>query len=206
MITKAQINDFYDDVELLGLKFPNAEIAKVTKQSKGAVSEYLNKKKEPSEQFLKLFYEGFGSSLKVLKDGKEKHKTPTTYEVTNETILQAIMKLTESNEKIVHSNNEAVATTKVVADTNKTLADSNAELVRMLKDRSGPVNLSVPDVSLQLTSIIAHLKTIVQLDALARSGGDIQKAEKILAETGKMIVSNAGLHSVKDTRNSKSHN
>lgn len=64
MITKALIDKFYEDVELLGLKFPVAAISKATNFGKGQVSDYLKKNKEPSENFITAFYQSFGKSLK----------------------------------------------------------------------------------------------------------------------------------------------
>lgn len=66
MISKQNIEQFYKDVKSLGLKFPVAEITRATGHSKGNVSRYLSKKLEPSEQFLKAFYEQFPSSSKMV--------------------------------------------------------------------------------------------------------------------------------------------
>lgn len=59
MLTKDRIKKFYEDVERLGLKFPVAEIARKTAESKANVSRILNRGIEPSESFLKRFYESF---------------------------------------------------------------------------------------------------------------------------------------------------
>lgn len=59
MLTKSQIEKFYLDVESLKLKRPVARISEVVSISKGVVSEILNKKREPSENFYKKFYELF---------------------------------------------------------------------------------------------------------------------------------------------------
>lgn len=64
MLTKESIEQFYADVDSLGLRFPGAAISDVLKVSKGTVSEYLNRKKEPSERFVKAFYQMFSESLK----------------------------------------------------------------------------------------------------------------------------------------------
>jgi hypothetical protein len=57
--TSQRISKFYEDVEKLGLKFPGKEISKKLHVSKGYVSDVLNKKKEPSEEFLNDFYNLF---------------------------------------------------------------------------------------------------------------------------------------------------
>lgn len=60
MLQKAQIEQFYRDVQSVrDIKKLNAVIARATKYSSGNVSEYLNRKKEPSEAFLNSFYEWF---------------------------------------------------------------------------------------------------------------------------------------------------
>jgi transcriptional regulator with XRE-family HTH domain len=57
--TTQRISKFYEDLETLGLKFPGKEISKKLGISKGYVSDILNKKKEPSEDFLNDFYKMF---------------------------------------------------------------------------------------------------------------------------------------------------
>lgn len=64
MLKKAEIDQFYIDVENLDLKFPVAAIGKATNESKGNVSKILRRKLEPSESFLKRFYEKFPKSSK----------------------------------------------------------------------------------------------------------------------------------------------
>lgn len=62
MNNKAEIQQFYTDVEALGLKFPVAAIAAKTGFSKSNVSVYLKRKKEPSVNFIKSFYRAFPKS------------------------------------------------------------------------------------------------------------------------------------------------
>lgn len=59
MLKKADIEQFYKDVQKLDLKFPGAVISEETGHSKANVSKYLKRKLEPSEAFLKAFYEKF---------------------------------------------------------------------------------------------------------------------------------------------------
>ena len=59
MQTTQRISKFYEDLGTLGLKFPGKEISKKLGISKGYVSDILNKKKEPSEDFLNDFYKMF---------------------------------------------------------------------------------------------------------------------------------------------------
>lgn len=62
MLTNADIDGFYTRVNELGLKFPVAAIAKATGFSKGNISDYLKKRKQPSENFLRKFYQVFPNS------------------------------------------------------------------------------------------------------------------------------------------------
>lgn len=75
MLTQESIAQFYEDVDALGLRFPVAEIHKVTKISKGTISDVLNKKLTPSANFLKSFYEGFAKSLKNVPREKAELQT-----------------------------------------------------------------------------------------------------------------------------------
>ena len=63
MLTQDKIDQFYKDVESLKLKNPVSTIAKMMKRSKGNISDYLSKKKEPSESFIDTFYDAFGEFL-----------------------------------------------------------------------------------------------------------------------------------------------
>lgn len=63
MLQKQEIDKFYEDVERLQLRFPVAEISKQTGFGKGQVSDYLNRNKEPSGNFLTAFYKSFNKSL-----------------------------------------------------------------------------------------------------------------------------------------------
>lgn len=64
MLKESDIDQFYKDVDALELKFPVAAIAKATGARKGNVSDYLNKRKTPSENFIKKFYDNFPRSTK----------------------------------------------------------------------------------------------------------------------------------------------
>lgn len=68
MLTKADIEKFYTDLDKLGLKRPNAAISKATGESPGNVSKYLNRKQDPSESFLNRFYDHFYKSSKNVSE------------------------------------------------------------------------------------------------------------------------------------------
>jgi hypothetical protein len=96
MLTQAEIDQFYKDVEALGLKFPGAAIRKATGFSKGTISEYLNKVKEPSEGFLKAFYAKFPKSSQNVPRETQPQMAILSHE--------AIMKLIDSNKILAEAN------------------------------------------------------------------------------------------------------
>lgn len=63
-MTTDRVERFYKDVGTLRLKFPVAEIARATGQSKGNVSKYLSQTLEPSNAFLDRFYRAYSDSFK----------------------------------------------------------------------------------------------------------------------------------------------
>lgn len=60
--TKADIEQFYKDVEQRGFRFPVAALRDATGASKGYVSEILARKKEPSQAFLDAYYKKYPKS------------------------------------------------------------------------------------------------------------------------------------------------
>lgn len=72
MLTEERISKFYEDVKVLGLKRPVAAISEATGFSKGNVSQYLNRKSPPSENFIDKFYEVFKESFKKVPHGTQK--------------------------------------------------------------------------------------------------------------------------------------
>jgi hypothetical protein len=56
MLTKEKIEQFYKDVEALNLRFPVAELQRMTGFSKGQISQVLGKSLSPSEDLINEFY------------------------------------------------------------------------------------------------------------------------------------------------------
>lgn len=71
MLTKERIEQFYTDVDNLGLKFPVAAISEKTGEPKGNVSRYLSRKIDPSESFVEKFYKSF----KIVNRGTSDNET-----------------------------------------------------------------------------------------------------------------------------------
>lgn len=104
MIDKNTIEKFYGDVDRLKLKFPVADIAKATKESKGNVSKYLSRKLEPSESFLQRFYNSF--DIPVLEE--ETNPTLLTLAESNKLHAESNIILARSHEKLVLTHERIV--------------------------------------------------------------------------------------------------
>jgi hypothetical protein len=95
MLQKAEIEQFYKDVKALDLKFPVAAISEATGQSKSNVSKYLSRKLEPSESFLKAFYERFPKNGKIVSretlDQEIKIKSPLEVTVEDYGALLSVL-------------------------------------------------------------------------------------------------------------------
>jgi hypothetical protein len=130
MVTRDQIDQFYKDVDLLGLKFPVADIERATKESKGNISKYLSKGSDPSENFLKKFYKSFGP---VLEEKKKSGQVVLTGEIER-FIKEAIIEIIKLNARVdVLSITLAEVTGKV---DNKTTALVDSELIRAANHRN----------------------------------------------------------------------
>lgn len=66
MLTEERIEKFYADLQALGLKRPIAEVSKATGYSKGNVSEWISRKKEPSLNFIEKFYKEFYKTSNII--------------------------------------------------------------------------------------------------------------------------------------------
>lgn len=122
-VTKQTVEQFYKDVESLGLKFPVAAISKATGFSKGNVSEYLSGK-EPSKNFLIKFYNAFP---------KSSENVPRETDATG---FDAIIVLVNSNHRLAEAQDKFADSQKDISYSNKLLAENIDRLVK--------VNLGLP--------------------------------------------------------------
>lgn len=119
MLKAVDIENFYKHVSTLGLKFPVAAIAKATGFSKGNVSDYLKKVKEPSENFINKVYETFPkSSQNVLLEGAEQNIT-----------MQMLADVIKGNLELIENN--------------KVLTRINEKHTNMLDEKLPPVNFDL---------------------------------------------------------------
>lgn len=140
MLRREEIERFYKDLEGLDLKFPVAAIAKATGHSKANVSKYLSRKLEPSEAFLKAFYE------KVQNSGKNVSPEVFVSHKEGESLHLAILAIAESNKGLVRANT-------AIAEANKILAEKVPE------SDSSEIPLAVESRFSDLLELIAELGT-----------------------------------------------
>ncbi len=120
MLRREEIERFYKDLEGLDLKFPVAAIAKATGHSKANVSKYLSRKLEPSEAFLKAFYDKVQISSKNVSHETPKvfvsHKAGDDHPSSTGQLLETINLLIRQNDKLADTNrilSEKIATIPV---------------------------------------------------------------------------------------------
>jgi transcriptional regulator with XRE-family HTH domain len=138
MLTNKQIEQFYKDVDILNLKYPVAEIARATKESKGNISRILNKKAEPSEAFLKKFYKSFeivphetgdikNTSVhdKLISFLEKAHNEKDKTIERQEAVISALRKAVD---KIDFIDNRVKTVEATVSDLTKTVSDVDSTL------------------------------------------------------------------------------
>ena len=129
MLTQNKIDQFYKDVEILGLKTPIATIAEKTGYSKGNVSTYLGRNKPPSEKFINKFYDSFGlvpkettpkanqlgesdnKYLKLLEENDRFFKTQYHAILSN---LSRLVEIGKRSEELIKLNLEHIGTVEAL--------------------------------------------------------------------------------------------
>jgi transcriptional regulator with XRE-family HTH domain len=115
MLTKETIEQFYKDVEVLGLEHPVAALVEKTGVSKGQISKVLNRKLKPSKTLIDKFYESFNLVSPGSSNGAT-HKTLTE-------ALEIIKQQNAFMQRLVESNLVALST-----DVNNNAAAIRAEI------------------------------------------------------------------------------
>lgn len=165
MLKAVDIENFYKHVNSLGIKFPVAAIAKATGFSKGNVSDYLKRVKDPSENFIKKVYQAFPESSKKVPPEQSGGKIEK--EAVGQTMtMQMLADVIKGNLELIENN--------------KVLTRINEKHTNMLDEKLPPVNFD----------LIGLVETVKQLDAkvnlLLRP--HIEQAEEDLRqEAGKYV-------------------
>lgn len=163
MLKMSDIEHFYKHVESLGLKFPVAAIAKATGFSKGNVSDYLKKVKEPSENFIKKVYQAFPESSK---------KVPLELPAAN-------------IEKVEVGQTMAMQLLADVIKGNLELIENNKVLTRINEKHTNMLDEKLPAVNFDLIGLV---ETVKQLDAKVSRLLNPQQAEEELKKEAGWIL------------------
>jgi hypothetical protein len=184
MLTNDDISEFYKAVERLNLKFPVADISRATEEDKGNVSKYLKKKLEPSEGFIKKFYEAFPAAR--APQGNEKGSEKKGSEIGNNT----------GAEKITFTKEELVLLFRSIANETSSKVENEMKATQKTQEKhndflQGLVTTNLKD-TLQAVQdahheLLTHIKAFERWEALRRTNGDKKKAKALLAELGTIV-------------------
>jgi transcriptional regulator with XRE-family HTH domain len=109
LITKQDIEEFYTAINSLNIKFPGKVVAEKTGYSRGTVSDYMNRKLPPSEEFMTAFYEAFPESKKVRKETVAE-EPPAPYEAKSgsltDQLMEAMVTLMKTQNQILLENKQ----------------------------------------------------------------------------------------------------
>lgn len=178
MVTKQEIEDFYRHVEILGLRFPVADIERATGESKGNVSRILKRRLTPSESFLKKFYNSFNSRLQLR--GSINTEEAKTVQVANEgqqeieylkLLLAAKNEIIE--EKEARRQDTETRLSKADAITDRLLTVLERRLVNIQNDQR---------------IALAYQKAWVELHAEEVAKGNVKEKKAVMATMNKLIA------------------
>jgi len=114
---------FIRHVNSLKLKFPVASLARKTKESKGNISDFLNGNKNPSDNFLKKFYDLFPNGFKDEQTSDEPEPETITAEKEPEYTSVYIQEIAGYKERVVLLREVIAEKNKTISDRDKTIDD-----------------------------------------------------------------------------------
>lgn len=132
---------FYHDVEKLGFTSPVANIAQKTGYAKGNISSILNRKLEPSEQFINKFYESFKSELESLQSDLFEPEPPT--DGKQRKIDRLIQYLDNKNIDIAEFERMAGISNAYLRNTEKRGADLTLKILDRIKEKQPKIYCEV---------------------------------------------------------------
>lgn len=119
MLTETDIDKFYKDFESMKLVKPVAIMAQATGLSTGNVSEYLSRKKKPSERFIRVFYDKiYKSSTNVPRDTVSLGNTEPGEKDLLRILMQQMTNLMQTQNNLLQDQKEQVVDKVNDIDTN----------------------------------------------------------------------------------------
>lgn len=124
---KTRQQRFLEDVELLNLRHPIAEIAKKTGFKKPNVSRYVSGLITPSDNFLKKFYESYQVDIDKKRPAVPQNGVMEGISSQGEEGPLAIIT------RLVNSNSTLAEANKRLADAHYIIAKNSEDLIKMIK-------------------------------------------------------------------------
>lgn len=124
MISKEDIDKFYEYLNTKNIKKLNSQIVKATGYGKSTVSTYLSRAKDPSEEFISAVYKMFGeSSLNVPheNDDADSNNNDIKNLPGDEVTRQILLNLSESHKNLTAAHKEVTAANHILASNEKVL-------------------------------------------------------------------------------------
>jgi transcriptional regulator with XRE-family HTH domain len=161
---KQLINKFYKDLELLDLRNPVSVISTRMGVSKGNVSNYLNKKLEPSIQFIEKFYEVFKGDLKkVVGMETEKAQAVTPAPLNTDTPPDNMVPLSTLYQMLKEHYDDMKATKTQMLANNAALTNTNTVLVNTVASLQEEIKAVQEDLD-EMTKHFSGLTNVLLLN------------------------------------------
>lgn len=203
MLTQGKIDQFYKDVKSLGLKYPVAEIQRATEFPKSNVSEWLSKKKVPSENFIDTFYLKFKKELikssivvplkdhdAIIDDGESaimviEIKTASgkiiQIKPEGQTDIPLLNAFLEERDRVLEERNRTIE---------KIESQSQARIEELKKDKeelTSKLNSILERIYGGQQLALAYQKAWVDYEAEKAAKGDLKKKKEIQYKMGKLV-------------------
>jgi hypothetical protein len=194
MLTQGKIDQFYKDVNSLKLKYPVAEIQRATKFPKSNVSEWLSKKKVPSENFINAFYEKF----KVLlhESSTNVHSNDIMADDSYGSI--AAIEIKTASGKTIHvkpeGQTEITLLNAFLEERDRVIEtlkeEKQARIDELSKDKEdlmGMLNSALGKIYASQQIALAYQKAWVDYEAEKVAKGDHNKKKELMYKMGKLV-------------------
>lgn len=168
MITKAEIEQFYEALNSLTIKFPGKTIAEKTGYSRGTVSDYMNRKLTPSEEFIAAFYAAFPNSKKVRKEAdtasapEQANAGSQTLSLTDQ-LMKIMINVIEQQNAILKENKELlVDKVQHISMTVETLKKNHDTVIVTIEAHSGALSGKLEVIEKSVVERFEALQQLVQ--------------------------------------------
>lgn len=205
MLTQGKIDQFYKDVESLQLKRKVAEIQRATNFPKSNISEWLNKKKVPSEKFINAFYDSFKLQLQKSSTNDSIVKEPDYIYNTSEKKLFLIELKTASGKpiQVIPKGQTEITLLNAFLEERDRVIDTKQERIdELLNDKEKLytlLNSSLGDITKVQQAIFAMVRTLQQHEAVMTMPGNKKREAEMLDTLSKLNGDNLKVDAKQDS-------